>query len=256
MTADRSEWLHLLACPTCGGALRRQGQDVLACPACPQRFPVTGGIPSLIPQDRRVELEAFSRTYHRTRRREGWRPMGRVELLLLPDGSPKGYPPPYWKVRRQTFETFTRLLRKEVPAPQAGPMADLGAGVGWLAHRLAQAGYQTIAIDASLHYAPCLGGALQRAADALRPGGRLIILDTPITGSPRPGSGIGDRHIGRQELDRALREAGLQPRHVPVQQGLRWHAYRLRAALKGDPSFSFPMVVGTSPARTDADGRS
>lgn len=302
MLTELAGWLDILACPSCRGALKRQGDGVLACPACPEQFPVSQGILSLIPKHRDAELEAHTRNYSQARRDEGWRPMTPRELAALPDGSPDGYPPLYWEVRRQTFEAFTRFLRQEGPTPGAGPAADLGAGTGWLAHRLAGYGYRTLALDASLdpdfglgasalyrtscperflpvqgdlafpplrqacfglvvfnaslHYARPLGRTLQRAAEALRPGAYLVILDTPIARQPQPGSRLGDRHLGRRELEGALQDAGLQPRYVHIRRGPRWHAYRLRAALQGDAPFSFPMVVGATSAKSSGRGGS
>jgi SAM-dependent methyltransferase len=122
----------------------------VVCPNCRQRFGRERGILSLIPRKRRAELEALSIGYRLARLDEGWRPMTSRQLLALPHGSPKGYPPLYWKVRRQTFRAFSEFLQREGPVPDDGPAADIGAGTGWLAHRLAQRGYQTIALDASL----------------------------------------------------------------------------------------------------------
>jgi SAM-dependent methyltransferase len=180
------------------------------------------------------------------------------------------------------------LLAREGPPPAAGPVADVGAGNGWLSYRLAQLRYPVLAIDASrdrafglgaavahylsevpflpvqgdlahlplqpnkvslvifnasLHYAADLEGTLRNAAQALLPRGRLIVLDTPIARRPHPGTGQGDRHLGRQELDMALFEAGLRPRWIEVRRGLRWRLRQLKVWLKRAPRFSFPMIA-------------
>jgi SAM-dependent methyltransferase len=211
------------------------------------------------------------------------------QALCLPYGVPPGYPRLYWEVRRQSFERLMGLLAQEGPPSETGPVADLGAGTGWLAHRLAQAGYRSLALEASLdadfglgaadvyrtsapdhflpvhgdlerpplqrgglgavilnaslHYARDLDGALHRGAAALRPGGRLVILDTPIAARPRPGGGLGDRHLGRQELQAALAAAGLRPRWIPIRRGVRWWLFQVKHRLKGGASFSFPLVL-------------
>jgi SAM-dependent methyltransferase len=41
------------------------------------------------------------------------------------------------------------FLARQGPTPAHGPAADLGAGVGWLSYRLAQIGYQVLAVDIS-----------------------------------------------------------------------------------------------------------
>jgi uncharacterized protein YbaR (Trm112 family) len=300
MSPELTRWLSVLACPDSGGDLHQEAEHLLVCVACRQQFTVEQGIPSLIPEDRRAELTAQSLSYRQARLDEGWRPMTQRQLLTLPGGSPEGYPPLYWEVRRQSFRAFTHSLQQEGPGPDDGPAADLGAGIGWLAHHLAQRGYQTLALDASLdndiglgasvpyrsrfpdrflptqgdlgslplrqasfgplvfnaslHDAHDLAETLHRAARALHPGGWLVTLDTPIARSARPGSGIGDRHLGRKELEGALRASHLRSRHVRVQRGLRWRAYQLRAALRGDDPFSFPMVIASRAGKSDEDG--
>jgi SAM-dependent methyltransferase len=180
------------------------------------------------------------------------------------------------------------ILAREGPTPAHGPVADLGAGTGWLSYRLAQIGYPVLAVDASrdadwglgaaerhylprvpfalaqgslehpplrgnrlaliilnasLHYALDLEGALSRIASALEPGGRLVVLDSPIARRPRPGTGLGDRHLGRQELHEALLGAGLPPRWQPIRRGARWWLHQAKAWLKRDALFSFPMII-------------
>lgn len=100
-----------------------------------------------------------------------------------------------------------------------------------------------IILNASLHYAADLEAALRRLARALKPGGRLGVLDTPIARRPRPGTGQGDRHLGRQELHEALLAAGLSPRWVPVRRGARWRLHQAKAWLKRDALFSFPLIL-------------
>jgi SAM-dependent methyltransferase len=100
-----------------------------------------------------------------------------------------------------------------------------------------------VIFNASLHYAVDLERTLQRSAQALRRGGRLIVLDTPISRHPRPGTGQGDRHLSRRELQAALVKAGLRPRWIEVRRGLRWWSHQLKAWLRRDPTFSFPMIA-------------
>lgn len=115
---------------------------------------------------------------------------------------------------------------------------------GDLEHPPLQAGrLGLILLNASLHYAMGLEGTLRRIARALQPGGRLVVLDTPIARRARPGTGRGDRHLGRQELQDALLAAGLTPRWVRVRRGVRWHWHQAKAWLRGDAGFAFPLVL-------------
>ncbi len=253
-------------------------------------------------QEDAAVLADFSRRYRDARLQEGWRPLTREQALALPYGSPPGYPALYWAVRRQSYEALTGVLSRQGPAPEAGAVADVGAGTGWLAHRLAEARYRVVAVEtslerdfglgaapvyltssharflpvqgdlerpplqrdrlslaifnASLHYARDLAATLRRTAEALQRGGRLIVLDTPVTRHPVPGGGREGRlrsperprrALGRQELEEALVSAGLRPRWVPVRRGPRWWVYRAKTWLRGDVRFSFPMVIADRP---------
>jgi SAM-dependent methyltransferase len=233
-------------------------------------------------------LAEFTHRYRQARLQEGWQALTEDEALALPYGQPSSHPALYWQVRRQTFSALMHLLAREGPTPAHGPVADLGAGTGWLSYRLAQLGYRVLAVDAnldahwglgaaeryylprqqfwlalgnledpplqhgqlglivfnaSLHYASDLVSTIQQAARTLRPGGRLIILDTPISHRPRPGSGLGDRHLGHQELQQALLGAGLKPQWSTIRRGSRWWLHQARAWLRRDARFSFPLVV-------------
>jgi SAM-dependent methyltransferase len=99
-----------------------------------------------------------------------------------------------------------------------------------------------VILNASLHYADDLEMALQRSAAALQPSGSLLILDTPIARNPHPGTGKGDRHLGREEVERALSSAGLGSRWLSIPRNGRWWARQLKAWLKGDSLFTFPIV--------------
>jgi SAM-dependent methyltransferase len=283
------DWWGLLGCPDCRGALGRGAGGAWArCISCGLEFVIEGQVPVLLRQEDVATLNRFSDHYSRARLREGWRPLAPDQARALPYGQPPGHQPLYWQVRRQSFACLMYLLAREGPAPAAGPVADLGAGMGWLAFRLAQVGYQVAVVEASrddlfglgaaahyhlpgarflpiqgdlsyppfqdgtlslilfnasLHYASDLAAALQRASLALQPAGRAVIMDTPIARRPRPGTGQGDRHLGRQELHDALLAAGLQPRWHAIRRGKAWWSHQLRAWVRGRDRFSFPLIV-------------
>lgn len=104
-----------------------------------------------------------------------------------------------------------------------------------------------IVFNASLHYAIDLEATLARAAESLVQGGRLVILDTPVGRRSRPGTGHGDRHFERSELDQALIRTGMRPRWIPIRRGGRWWLHQLKALLKGNERFSFPLVLADKP---------
>ncbi|MCS6845660.1 MAG: class I SAM-dependent methyltransferase [Caldilineales bacterium] len=288
---DLSCWLDVLGCPECRGPLRLEATDRLACPTCGLDYPVVDQIPRLATAEVRRRLDAFADEYRRRRLAEGWQPLSEADLLGLPEKEPPSPFPLYWPLRRETWQIVRGRLITAGPPPEAGPVADLGAGVGWLSYRLAQAGYRVVAVDASvdnafglaaarayqavapflavqgdlerpplrrgalslvlfnasLHYASDLVGTLRAAAAALQPGGLLMVLDTPIAERPRRGTGHGDRHLGRRELDEALAAAGLTAQWVEIYRGPRWRLHQAVARLRGNDLFDFPLVMADKP---------
>lgn len=281
-------WLDVLGCPICLGTLVPHGEAGLECITCATQYPVAGGIPSLVRPGDRARLAAWSHGYQLARKADGWCPLSREAALGLPFVSPPGYPALYWQVRRQSFRALLRLLAQEGPRPEAGPVADLGAGNGWLSYRLTRRGYRVVAVDvnadapfglagaspyveagypflrvqgdlehlplrpgrlslivlnASLHYCEKLGATLQRAADAVQAGGALIVLDTPTSRRPAAGTGRGDRHLGRDQLDQGLRAAGLRPAWHTVWRGPRWWLHQAASWLGRRQLFWFPVVA-------------
>jgi SAM-dependent methyltransferase len=281
--------LEVLGCPACRGPLEiiEGPPQELRCRECGRPFRQDGQIPVLLLAETVADFDGFTRRYREAHQQEGWQPLSEGEAAALPYGWPSGQPALYWAVRRRSFCALMRILAREGPTPAHGPVADLGAGIGWLSYRLAQLGYQVLALDvsldvhwglgaaaryylssvhltlaqgdlehpplqaealalvvlnASLHYAADLG-VLRRIARALKPGGRLIVLDTPIAARPRLGSGQGDRHLGREELHEAFVAAGLAPRWVRIWHGTPWWLHQAKTRLKRDAPFSFPMIV-------------
>ncbi len=288
------DWLDLLGCPQCSGTLQLTGpaSTPLQCRACSRAYRVEGPTPVLLREQDLARFAQFGQEYRDSRLRDGWTVLTPQQALGLPYGQPEGYPPLYWQVRRETFAVLMSILAREGPDPAAGPVADLGAGTGWLSYRLAQLGYRVLAVEASddadlglgaaervylpqvpflpvlgdlehppllpgtlsliafnasLHYATDLEATLGRAAECLLPGGRLVILDTPIAPRSRPGTGRGDRHFDRNELDQALVTAGLRPRWIPIRRGPRWWLHQAKVLLKGNERFSFPLIIAEKP---------
>jgi SAM-dependent methyltransferase len=254
------------------------------------QFQIRDGTPLLLREADRETLAGYGRRYREAREQEGWLSLTRDQALALPFRTPPGASELYWSVRRASYRRLMRYLAQEGPSLADGPVADLGAGIGWLSFRLALAGYKVLAVDASLddafglgaavsylaaagerllfaqgnlehpplyvarwslvvynaslHYAHDLEATLARAASALLPRGRIVVLDTPVARRPVPGTGRGDRHLGQRELEDALAGAGLSSRWLKVWRGPRWWVYRLKAWLRGSAPFSFPIVVG------------
>ncbi len=109
---------------------------------------------------------------------------------------------------------------------------------------LAPGTFAAVVCNASLHYAADLQAAVSRLAQALRPGGALLLVDSPIAGHGSAEDRPGSRVLGRGEVEAALRAAGLTPAWYPVRRGPLWWRHRLKTWLLGRQGFEFPIVVG------------
>jgi SAM-dependent methyltransferase/uncharacterized protein YbaR (Trm112 family) len=202
-------WLDVLGCPHCQGILQLIGDDRLNCQGCARGFPVRAGVPALMHTGTATPLDKFSHCYREARLEEGWQPIPEDIALILPYGTPSGHPSLYWKVRRQSYEALTGWLSKNGPGPQVGPAADLGAGTGWLAYRLARLGYRALALEASLDRAFGLGASA--VYHAAMPSRFLPIqgdLDNPPLQREKLGLAIFNASLHyTQNLNRTLRLA-------------------------------------------------
>ncbi len=190
----------------------------LECMNCLARYRVRGGIYRLLTADRMAELEAFNRKYDRLRQREGFASdcPGYYEALPFEDVS--GRNPHIWRLRALSFRWLQKwLLHKYGKQPVI--ILDAGAGSGWMSQRLGDlysmlavdinAGphglaaihpfkrkfvaiqaelnalpFKSMCLDAviasaSLHHAPNPQKCLAEFYRVLKPGGRLIVMDTP-----------------------------------------------------------------------------
>lgn len=109
--------------------------------------------------------------------------------------------------------------------------------------------------SASVHYAVDLQLCLQKSATSLRPGGALVINDTPVlrgdfTALP-PEEGQARRR-GRQlpltELEQALANAGLDFEVQQISRGWRWAIRQWRIRFFGGVGFTLPLVIARWPA--------
>lgn len=112
-----------------------------------------------------------------------------------------------------------------------------------------------VVYSASVHYAVNLQQCLAKSAALLRPGGALIINDTPVlTGeftalpseeeqAPRRG-----RQLPLVELKQALADAGLDFEIHQVDRGWRWKIRQWRVRFFGGVGFSLPLIVARRPA--------
>ena len=108
-------------------------------------------------------VERYRRDYMRLRDREGRGSGGLDELLSLPflvDGAMARQ----WQVHARSFRAFLNRIvapSERRVASRSLEVLDVGAGNGWLCHRLARDGHQAVAVDLRLDDVDGLGaGAL------------------------------------------------------------------------------------------------
>ncbi len=153
------------ACPHCRAdcGLLQKASGSLQCPQCTTAYPQIDGIWRLLAPGRAEHFEPFLRDYTSIRLAEGRGSDSADFYRRLPD-CPANHPLAWqWNIHRRTFDC---LCRRVLPRLGSGlKILDLGAGVGWLSHRLAELGHHPCAIDLSLddqdglgaarHYSPC-----------------------------------------------------------------------------------------------------
>lgn len=108
--------------------------------------------------------EDFRRAYAGHRAREG-RALDAETLCKLPYLN-VGPLARQWRVRARTFEAFKRRIVLPLARAKNGPLdiADLGAGNGWLSHRMALCGHRAVAVDIREDAIDGLGAAATLAA--------------------------------------------------------------------------------------------
>ena len=93
-----------------------------------------------------MALAQFVREYTTVRRAEGWGSADTAYYQALPYRDLSGRFPEIWRIRARSYDTFLgRVLRRL--EQDALKILDIGAGNGWLAHRMAQRGHWVIATD-------------------------------------------------------------------------------------------------------------
>lgn len=113
--------------------------------------------------DRLNFYDEFLENYTRVRIAEGRGQYDRAtlhELPLCPDQHPLAR---QWKIRARSYSRLLRLLQQQLKPGDR--ILDVGAGTGWLSHRLYLAGFSPCAIDLSVDSADGLGVAGSFDAD-------------------------------------------------------------------------------------------
>lgn len=139
-------WLPRFACPACEAEVARTAVDELTCAACGRRFRRRDGIWRCLLDDHAAALAPVLHQYRAVRQAEGYRVGDARYYRRLPYVRHDDPHAVEWQVRRETFEHLRDLV---LPRPETLSIhvLDVGAGCGWLSHRLATHGHDVVALD-------------------------------------------------------------------------------------------------------------
>jgi SAM-dependent methyltransferase len=139
-------WLPRFACPECRTDLLETDVERFACAQCGRVFDRRAGVWRFLTAARGARLEPFVRQYRVVRQREGRRPSSPDYYRRLPSVAPGDPHAKDWQIRRETYHHLLGHVLAAGPRPLH--VLDLGAGSGWLSHRLAALGHRLVAVDA------------------------------------------------------------------------------------------------------------
>jgi SAM-dependent methyltransferase len=137
------EGVHLsvrIQCPCCRADLI--GPD---CAFCGFRMEVRRGIVHALPPERAAHYARFIEDYERIRAAEGRGSESEDFYLGLPYKDISGRNSDQWHIRARSYDCLLKRVLK--PLGLGATVLDLGAGNGWMSHRLSLAGYRPIAVD-------------------------------------------------------------------------------------------------------------
>jgi SAM-dependent methyltransferase len=137
-------WLPRFTCPECAAEADADWSRGVISFGCGHRFEQRKGLYRLLTESRLRAAEPVIRQYRVVREREGYRVSRPEYYRRLPTVPPDDPHAPEWRLRRESYERLHGL-----PAVASEPIRvlDVGAGNGWLSHRLASLGHQVVAVD-------------------------------------------------------------------------------------------------------------
>jgi SAM-dependent methyltransferase len=138
-----------------------------ACSACGFLIVEENGIVRTLTPARKARFEQFLRDYTLVRQNEGWGSLMPEYYLALPFKDLTHRHDWIWRIRAQTWRYIEKHILLHNSGTRSGMrVLDIGAGNGWLSYRLAQHGYEPVAVDlldddsdglgAARHYFPHL----------------------------------------------------------------------------------------------------
>lgn len=139
-------WVPRFACPECRTDVQYLETGRAGCLECGRVFDRCAGVWRFLTATRGARLEPFVQQYRAVRQREGRRSSSAEFYRRLPSVDPGDPHATDWRIRRETYHHLLGHVLAAGPRPLH--VLDLGAGSGWLCHRLATLGHRVVAVDA------------------------------------------------------------------------------------------------------------
>jgi SAM-dependent methyltransferase len=139
-------WLPRFTCPECREPVVDDTSGVFRCPTCGKQFERRDGIYRFLSRSRSDQAAPFLAQYRVVRERDGYRETAPEYYRMLPVVVYDDPRAAEWRLRR---ESYAHLQQRALPDVWEGPIRtlDVGAGSGWLSHRLASFGHRAVAVD-------------------------------------------------------------------------------------------------------------
>jgi len=136
------------ACPNCHGTLEQSAPDELLCAAEGLTFSRVNGIWHFLSAQRAEHYRQFSLEYETIRRAEGRGSQDSAYYRALPYQDLSAKMSADWRIRARSFDALIMQVVRPFEQPERRlAVLDLGAGNGWLSHRLALRGHRVAAVD-------------------------------------------------------------------------------------------------------------
>ncbi len=137
------------ACPDCLAPLEPAGNDAVRCPAHGDVHHRRDGIWRMLSPSEAARSESFLRRYRTVRRAEHWGASEPAYYRALPFEDISGRQIDIWRIRAQSYQVLVQRIVAPLRVEHKRPLRvlDVGAGNGWLAHRLASDGDHVVALD-------------------------------------------------------------------------------------------------------------
>ncbi len=132
-------------------------QQPLICSSCGQRYTQENGVWCFLSDEQQATFSCFLDEYTKIRHLEGRGSQDPQFYLALPEVDSQVALAGQWRMRAISFNYLKAQILPNVGSSLK--VLDLGAGVGWLSHRLHELGHSPCAIDLSMDELDGLGAA-------------------------------------------------------------------------------------------------